>query len=145
MTYLLDTNIIQAILDNKGKVTKKIERVTERGIEKIFISGISYYEIMCGLLTLNLADERHARKLVKFKNFCDTFDLLLLDKKDIFDKAAEIYALLPKGVTIELADLLITSIANSHNFILVSDDQPLIDKVENLNLHDFEIQDWLKD
>ncbi len=52
MTYVLDTNIITAILKGNEKVKRKVQEVIV-GEEEIFINGISYYEIKRGLLAAN--------------------------------------------------------------------------------------------
>jgi len=117
MTYVLDTNIITAILKGNEEVKKRAQEVIVEG-EEIFINGISYYEIKRGLLAANATAQ-----LNKFGLLCKIFGLILLNTQYIFDEAAEIYAnLKKKGKLIEDADILIASIVKTENFILVSDD-----------------------
>lgn len=52
MTYVLDTNIITAILKGNERIKQIAQRVMLEGKE-IFINGISYYEIKRGLLAIN--------------------------------------------------------------------------------------------
>lgn len=117
MTYVLDTNIITAILKGNNKVKKRAQEAILEG-KRIFINGISYYEIKRGLLAANATAQ-----LRRFDLLCKKFGLMLLDTQSIFDRAAEIYAnLRQKGELIKDADILIASVVNSRDFILVSDD-----------------------
>jgi len=52
MTYVLDTNIITAILKGNEKVEKRTQKTILNG-KRIFINAISYYEIKRGLLAAN--------------------------------------------------------------------------------------------
>ena len=117
MTYVLDTNIITAILKGNEKVKRKVQEVIV-GEEEIFINGISYYEIKRGLLAANATAQ-----LGRFDLLCKRLGLILLNDKSIFDEAAEIYATLSKkGAIIEDADILIASVVKASKFILISDD-----------------------
>jgi len=128
MTYVLDTNIITAILKGNERIKQKEERVILEG-KKIFINGISYYEIKRGLLAIKATD-----KLSKFELLCRKFGLVLLDTLDIFDRASEIYAdLRQRGKLIEDADILIASMVHYRNFILVSDDTDF-NRIEGLKI-----------
>jgi len=46
-SYLLDTNIVSAILKKNEKINRKMEEVRLEG-QSAFISGITYYEIKKG-------------------------------------------------------------------------------------------------
>jgi len=117
MTYVLDTNIVTAILKGNEKVKKKAQKAKFEG-RKILINGISYYEIKRGLLATDATAQ-----LKRFELLCSEFGLVLLDTRDIFDRAAEIYAdLKRKGKLVEDADILIASVVSFRNFILVSND-----------------------
>jgi len=132
MTYVLDTNIITAILEGNEKVKRKVQEVILQGRE-IFINAISYYEIKRGLLAVNAKTQ-----LKRFDLFCEKFGLILLDTQSIFDKAAEIYAnLRKKGRLIEDADILIASIAKTKKLILVTNDTDF-QRVQGLK-----IENWL--
>jgi tRNA(fMet)-specific endonuclease VapC len=132
MTYLLDTNIVTAILKGNEKVKKKIRRVMIEG-EEVFINGISYYEIKRGLLAAKATSQ-----LERFGLFCKKFGLVLLNTQSIFDEAAEIYAnLRKKGKLIEDANILIASITKTENSTLVSDDADF-QRVQNLK-----VENWL--
>ncbi|PIP49227.1 MAG: VapC toxin family PIN domain ribonuclease [Chloroflexi bacterium CG07_land_8_20_14_0_80_45_17] len=117
MTYVLDTNIITAILKGNEKVKRRAQEVIVEG-EDIFINGISYYEIKRGLLAKNATAQ-----LEKFDRLCERFGLILLGTQAIFDEAAQMYAVLQlRGEPIEDADILIASLVKVGDFILVSDD-----------------------
>jgi len=134
MTYLLDTNIITAILKNNTKVVDKINRII-LGNEDIFINAISYYEIKRGLLASGATT-----KLTKFENLCRQFEIVLLDILAIFDQASEIYAELTRPTPhklIEDADILIAALTQTKNLVLVSDDSHF-NRISNLKT-----ENWL--
>jgi len=133
MRYIIDTNIITAIMKNNEKVKMRAQEAILTG-DDVFINGISYYEIKRGLLA------KDARKqLLFFDKLCKEYGLILLDNQSIFDRAAEIYAeLQQKGELIEDADILIASIADTRNFTLVSDDSDF-DKIQGLR-----VENWLR-
>jgi len=132
MTYVLDTNIITAILKGNERIKQIAQRVMLEGKE-IFINGISYYEIKRGLLAINAT-----ARLSKFELLCRKFGLVLLDTRDIFDIASEIYAnLKQRGKLIEDADILIASMVHHRNFILVSDD------TDFNRIKELKIENWL--
>lgn len=132
MTYVLDTNIITAILKKDEKVTKKAQKIKIEG-KKIFINAISYYEIKRGLLATDATAQ-----LKRFEGLCREFGLVLLDTQDIFDRAAEIYANLQRrGELVEDADILIASVVSFRNFILVSGDTDF-NRIQGLK-----IENWL--
>lgn len=132
MTYILDTNIITAILKGNEKVKKRTQEVIMDGKE-IFINGISYYEIKRGLLAANATVQ-----LGKFDLLCKKFGLILLNTVSIFDEAAKIYAnLKQKGKLIGDADILISSIVKTGDFILVSND------TDFNRIRDVRIENWL--
>lgn len=133
MRYIIDTNIITAIMKNNEKVKQRAQEAILMGND-IFINGISYYEIKRGLLA---KDTR--KQLPFFDKLCNEYGLILLDNQYIFDRAAEIYAELQrKGELIKDADILIASIANTGNFTLVSDDSDF-DRIPGLR-----VENWLR-
>jgi tRNA(fMet)-specific endonuclease VapC len=132
MTYILDTNIITALLKGDEKVKKRLEEVILAG-QEILINCISYYETKRGLLAKDATT-----KLKRFDLFCKAFGLLLLDVEAIFDQAAEIYATLQKkGELIEDADILIASSVRIWDYTLVSDD------TDFQRVHGLRIENWL--
>ncbi|MEA5577307.1 type II toxin-antitoxin system VapC family toxin [Anabaena sp. UHCC 0451] len=134
MAYLLDTNIITAIIKRNPKITTKLEIAT-RHQQKLFISGMTYYEIQRGLLAVNAT-----RKLIDFEKLSHEYTILLLDDMAIFQKASEIYAdLKQRGLPIQDADIFIAATAIIHDLILVSHDSDLS------RITDLKLENWLKD
>lgn len=133
MIYIIDTNIITAIMKNDENVKRRAQEVILRG-DDIFINGISYYEIKRGLL---FKDAKNQASI--FDDLCKLYDLVLLDSQSIFDEAAEIYVeLRQNGKTIGDADILIASIAHTGNFTLVSDNVAHFNNISDLN-----IENWI--
>ncbi|MBC6422352.1 MAG: PIN domain-containing protein [Hormoscilla sp. SP5CHS1] len=86
-SYLLDTNIVSAILRKNEKSDQKMEHVRRQGMS-MFISGITYYEIKRGLLATNAT-----RKLLDFEFFCRKYQVLpVLNEIEVLEKASEIHA-----------------------------------------------------
>lgn len=133
MNYVLDTNIIAAILKDNEMVKGKMSKAVLDG-DEIFVNGISYYEIKRGLLAANAT-----KQLNLFIQFCSKFPVLLLDTMPIFDEAAEIYAHLKKtAALIEDADILIASIVKFRDFILVTNNIAHFQRIQGLKT-----ENWL--
>ncbi|MDB9372211.1 type II toxin-antitoxin system VapC family toxin [Nodularia sphaerocarpa] len=134
MGYLLDTNIVTAIIKQNEKVSNKLASLNRQN-QGVFISAITYYEIRRGLLAI-----KASRKLVDFEKLCNDYPVLLLDDMAIFKKATEIHADLKiRGLPIQDADVFIAATAMIHNLILVSHDSDL------LRIPDLKLEDWLQD
>mgnify|MGYP001104337427 CR=1 FL=1 len=118
MSYLLDTNIVSAILRKNERVNARYKATLRRG-RRVFMSGITYYEVKRGLLHSNAT-----RKLADFEDLCDTIAILpVLSELSILEKASEIYAdLKRRGRPIQDADILIAATAIANNLTLVSND-----------------------
>ncbi len=133
MKYLLDTNIITAIMKQNETVNERAQQAILNG-DDIFINGICYYEIKRGLLYSNAMNQ-----LKLFDYLCKKYPLVLLNSKSIFDRAAEIYSeLRHKGKEINDADILIASIAQMGDFTLVSNNIAHFGNIDDLN-----VKDWL--
>ena len=132
MTYVLDTNIITAILKGNIRIKQIVQKAMLEG-KKILINGISYYETKRGLLAVNASTQ-----LKKFELLCKEFGLVLLDAKEIFNIASEIYASLrQRGELIKDADILIASIVRYNDFALISGDSDFN------RIKDLKIENWL--
>ena len=116
--YLLDTNIITAILKGNDNVCEKYWTVVVDGAD-IYISAITYYEIKRGFLWVGAPAQ-----LNKFEEFCEAINILYLGEKTIFDKASEFYARLKKSGKEHKADadIFIAASATIRKLTLVSDD-----------------------
>ena len=121
MSYLLDTNIVSAIVNKNERLTEKLLEVDVRG-EEVFISCITYYEVKRGLLAVNAT-----RKLSIFNEFCLGVTVLFLDDLEIIERACEIHAdLKGRGGTIQDADILIAATAITRGLVLVSNDSDML-------------------
>lgn len=135
--YLLDTSAVSRLLNEKADkgLTEKIKYTIATGKE-IFISGVTYFEIKRGLISIN-----SFKKLEKFNDFCNMLTLLLLDNKFIFDEAALIYkSLRLSGKLINDADILIAATAKYYELTLISDDKDF-ERIENIKV--IKTKDWL--
>ncbi|MBC6418071.1 MAG: type II toxin-antitoxin system VapC family toxin [Prochloron sp. SP5CPC1] len=131
MNYLLDTNIVTAILKQNQKLKRKLASVQRQGSE-IFISDITYFETKRGLLAVNAT-----RKISDFHFFCTEWTILFEDLESI-EQAALIYVDLKKrGLPIQDNDILIAATAITKDLILVSHDSDM-GRVKNLKL-----ENWL--
>lgn len=132
MPYLLDTNVLTAILKKNQKINNKLEEVRFLG-EDVFVSCITYFESKRGLLYANAT-----RQLSDLNELCRIYRIVFLDSLDIVEKACEIHANLKrKGTPIQEADVLIAATAITCGLIVVSNDSDLI-RVEGLSL-----ENWL--
>ncbi|ELP56569.1 PIN domain protein [Microcystis aeruginosa TAIHU98] len=134
MGYLLDTNIVTAILKDNQVVVEKLSEVRLQGND-VFISCITYLETEAGLLAVKATN-----KLARFQDLCRTdLRVLLLDTMETVHEAAAICAdLRRKGTPIQMADILIAATAISHNLILISDDSDML-RVQRLT-----VENWLR-
>ena len=132
MGYLLDTNIITALLKGDVRVSKRLRELES---QEIFISAISYYEIKRGLLAI-----RATRQLIEFERFLTKVTVLSLDTREIFDRASEIYAeLRVQGRLIQDADILIAATAIDRGLAVVSNDSDL------LRVRGLMVENWLEE
>ncbi|MGK7875235.1 MAG: type II toxin-antitoxin system VapC family toxin [Xenococcaceae cyanobacterium] len=134
MSYLLDTNIVTAILKSNPKVIDKLRDISVQE-QDIFISCITYFEVEGGLLAANAT-----KKLSKFERLCSSdVTVLLLDRLEIIKISSRIYAdLRRKGTPIQTADILIAATAIAHNLTLVSNDSDML-RVQKLI-----VENWLR-
>lgn len=131
--YNLDTNIISYLLKGDQDLFLKINKEIT-GENEIFINAVTYYEIYRGLLFV----DNHS-KLKIFKEMCNIFGILELNK-DILEKAAKIYAdLRKKGKLIEDADIFIGAISIWYNSILITNNEKHFKRIEGLK-----IENWSK-
>lgn len=132
MGYLLDTNIVTAIIKQNQKATNQLEMLNRQN-EEVFISAMTYYEIERGLLAV-----KAVRKLSNFEKWVKKYPVLLLDDMAIFHKASEIHAdLKQRGLPIQDADIFIAATAIFNDLILVSHDSDL-SRITGLKL-----ENWL--
>ena len=130
--YLLDTNIITALLKKNEKVNRELDKVSSQE-QELFISCITFYEIKRGLLYA-----KATRQLSEFEQLCKKYKVVLLDDLQIIEKAAELHAdLKRKGTPIQDADVLIAATAIVKGLILVSNDSDM------LRVVGVTVEDWI--
>jgi len=113
MTYLLDTNILTAILKKNQKVLNKIRDVKLQE-QELFISCITYFESEGGLLAI-----QSKKKLALLEKLSQTDIKFILDRIEIIQLASSIYAdLRQKGTPIQLPNILIAATAIYHDLAL---------------------------
>jgi tRNA(fMet)-specific endonuclease VapC len=131
--YLLDTNIISAMLKPSPPIWKQIQNaiVTEA---KIFISTISYYETKRGLLATQATT-----KLQRFDYIRQKYEMVGVDSEIVLDIASEIYVTLKsQGTLLPDADILIAAIAQGHGLTLVTNDSHF-ERIKGLA-----VENWVK-
>jgi tRNA(fMet)-specific endonuclease VapC len=84
--YLLDTNVVSAILKENLTVKQKLAQLSVQK-KRAYISGITYYEVKRGLIASNAT-----RKLAEFESICKRTPILFWNDIAILEKAAEIHA-----------------------------------------------------
>lgn len=134
MNYLLDTNILSAILKADPRLSSKYHQVQQQQ-DRLLISCITYCEIEGGLLAI-----QSQKKLAILENLCQNeIEVLFLDQMNIIHTASRIYAnLRRKGTPIQFADILIAATALEQDLTLVSHDSDML-RIEGLKL-----EDWLQ-
>lgn len=134
MNYLLDTNILSAILKADPRLSSKYHQVQQQQ-DRLLISCITYCEIEGGLLAI-----QSQKKLAILENLCQNeIEVLFLDQMNIIHTASRIYAnLRRKGTPIQFADILIAATALEQDLTLVSHDSDML-RIKGLKL-----EDWLQ-
>ncbi len=133
MNYLLDTNIITAILKRNETINRKFLQVRKQK-QSVFTSCISYYEVKRGLISVNAT-----RQLANLRDLCQLANILLLDDLEILETASKIHAdLKRRGRPIQDADILIAATAMTKGLILVSDDTDM------LRIQGLAVENWLR-
>jgi tRNA(fMet)-specific endonuclease VapC len=129
IAYLLDTNIISALLKKEDEVERRL-RETVAMKEMVFLSAVVHYEAKRGLLKRDAKNQMQGlERLVARFEWCD---VLSAD----WELAAHLWVERTKiGKPIEDADLLIAAQAKRLGAILVTDNEKDFDdlgvKIEN--------------
>lgn len=130
--YLLDTNIVSAIL-RKDKVVERRLQDTVPAKAQVWLSAVVYYESKRGLL------KRDAKKQMQaFETLVARFEWSDVIQED-WEQAARLWvACSNAGKPIEDADLLIAAQAKRLKAILVTDNEKDFDAL------DVSIENWRK-
>ena len=126
--FLLDSNAVIDFLRGQAEVTKNITNALDAGTP-LAICPVVYYEVMRGFKAAGAS-----RQMQKFLQLYQDqkFANLPLDM-DATEKAIEIYESLPRGVTIEDADIFIAAIAIVNECTLVTSNERHFSRVARLN------------
>ncbi|GAB4301005.1 MAG: tRNA(fMet)-specific endonuclease VapC [Oscillatoriaceae cyanobacterium] len=131
MKYLLDTNVCIKYLNENLTIRRKLESTD---LEEIAICSVIKLELFYGAMRSDNPD------LVwqKVKRFLEVFVSLPLDDIAALNAGRIRAQLANAGTPIGYNDLLIASIALSHNLILVTHNTKEFVRVEGLKIEDWE-------
>ena len=111
--YSLDTSTVIEILRGNENVMHKLKQITQTK-SSLFICSVVYYEIMRGFGKLQTS-----KRMQSFAALYDRVHHLPFCNLSV-KKAIEIYVNLPRGITLEDADIFIAATAMVNNCILVT-------------------------
>lgn len=131
--YVLDTDIIIAILKNNAKVLKNIKELTED--VKIYTTIINMAELYYGAYH----SQQVENNLIKVKKVEERFKMLSLTKTAIIEYGKIKSRLNQEGIPLADNDLFIASITKCRNFILVTHNTRHFKRIPGLK-----IEDWLE-
>ena len=133
MKYLLDTNVCIKYLNEDLIIRRKLENTY---LEDIAVCSVVKLELFYGAMRSDNPDQVWE----KVKGFLEVFISLSLDDISALN-AGKIRAQLANlGTPIGYNDLLIASIALSHDLILVTHNTKEFARVEGLKIEDWEIE-----
>lgn len=128
---LLDTDILSMFFRGDPVVVSNMETYAASH-ERVYLSIITYYEILSGLRYIGAE-----RQIELFLEFCFMNEVLLLTYKSA-SIAATNYAYLRKlGTPLDDMDLLIASIAIENDMILVTHNVKHFDRIPGIKLRDW--------
>lgn len=131
MIYLLDTNIIAALVKYDKSVKQKFQQAFEAG-HILCLSHYNHYEVIRGLEL-----PEHQRKFNEYKILIQSMTLYPHDLQT-FEITALLYKILKaQGELIEDPDLIIAATALQNNAILVTDNTKHFARVPNLQLENW--------
>ncbi|HRX65966.1 MULTISPECIES: type II toxin-antitoxin system VapC family toxin [unclassified Mesotoga] len=128
---LLDTDILSMFFRGHPSVVSRMEEYT-KDHEKIYLSIITYYEILSGLRHIEAT-----RQIEQFLEFC-LFNEILPITLESASIAAKHYANLRKlGTPLADMDLLIAGIAIENNMTLITHNMKHFSRIPGIK-----VQDW---
>lgn len=131
MIYCLDTDILIEYFRGSDRIRERIQRLSEK--DSISITGLCLYELFKGIFASGKTQEE-----ALIKKLLETA-LVLEPSYESARIGGEIYASLKKkGLLINDADILIASIAKSHDATLVTNNLSHFSRIEKLK-----IENWL--
>jgi tRNA(fMet)-specific endonuclease VapC len=134
MLYLLDTNVCIRFLNGTSTPVKQQLEATRRS--DIAVCSVVKAELFYGVMR----SRNPSQSLIRYREFLDPFVSLPFD-----DEAAIVYGqiradLSAKGTPIGPNDLQIAAIALTHNLTLVTHNTREFNRVDGLQIEDWEIE-----
>jgi tRNA(fMet)-specific endonuclease VapC len=133
MKYLLDTNVCIKYLNEDSIIRQRLQNYN---LEDIAVCSVVKLELFYGAMRSDNPDEVWA----KVKRFLEVFISLPLDDISALNAGMIRAQLANLGTPIGYNDLLIASIALSHDLILVTHNIKEFVRVEGLKIEDWEIE-----
>ncbi|MEH2358405.1 type II toxin-antitoxin system VapC family toxin [Nostoc sp.] len=133
MKYLLDTNVCIKYLNEDSIIRQRLENYE---LEDIAVCSVVKLELFYGAMRSDNPDQVWA----KVKRFLEVFISLALDDISALNAGRIRAQLANLGTPIGYNDLLIASIALSHDLILVTHNTKEFVRVEGLKIEDWEIE-----
>ncbi len=131
MIYLLDTNILSAVINGNATVIAKLEAAFEEG-HVLALSAIGYFEVVRGL---DLPQYR--RKYGLFKDLVSRLQMMMLELNTL-DVAARLYQeLRGRGIPLEDADVLIAACALGNGAVVVTDNATRFARVPRIQMENW--------
>lgn len=134
MRYVLDTNIVAAILNRHPAVIERFNQVSRNNL--LFLPAMALAELQYGALS----SQRIAENLARINRILEALIFAPVDRP-----IAERFGLLKarlrrQGLTRSDADLLVASTALEMRAILVTDDKDLRDG----SIRELQVENWLR-
>jgi tRNA(fMet)-specific endonuclease VapC len=133
MKYLLDTNVCIKYLNEDLIIRQKLENTD---LEAIAVCSVVKLELFYGAMRSDNPDQVWA----KVKRFLEVFISLPFDDISALNAGRIRAQLANAGTPIGYNDLLIASIALSHDLILVTHNTKEFVRVEGLKIEDWEVE-----
>jgi len=147
MQYILDTNIVSYLLDNKSvfhtRITEKLAKLSSES--RIYLSVMTLYEIEYGIASAKGDTERKKYEIAR-ELLLDFFGVLPATKKEtqIFGVLKSTYqrttGINKKALARHNVDFIIASTAIANEAILVSNDHIFFDIQKHYT--PFKIENW---
>jgi len=135
--YLLDSDILIALLRDKGDTTGLRSKALERGLDNCYVSAISIAEMYSGAYRMQSERGLHELEFVK-----SIFQILPFGTEGLKDAelSGEIKAILSRsGLPLDDMDLLIGATAIANDLIMVTHNIRHFSRIPKLK-----IEDWLE-
>ena len=126
--YCLDTNIAIDIFRGDNTLKVKVAEVSARG-DLAYITTITLCELYKGAYAIK-SKQKMENELRVIKEFLQSNDLIALDESSCEEFGKVHFQLSIIGKPIPEPDLMIASIAKSHNLILVTRDKKHFENID---------------